>query len=296
MNNRIKNAFDKIQAEESLKEHTREFLFQQTNGYQNRHRSFFLQWKRWTVAAACFIFVLLGAGGFGIYFTPTSAISIDINPSLELEINRFDKVISVTGYNSDGEMLAASLDIRYLNYNDALDLILNNQEILKLLSENEVLSITVTGNNEAQSSQILSDTQATTASDQNIYCHEGNSHEVETAHEAGMSFGKYQAFLQLQELDPSVTTEDGERMTMSEIQHRIRQLLERENNDPELNQRSSSASGGTSHQRNASGHDQGHHSEHGNMENSENVGNNRNNGNAGNNGNRGHHGGRRADS
>ena len=30
--------------------------------------------------------------------TPTAYISIDINPSLELGINRFDRIVSVEGY------------------------------------------------------------------------------------------------------------------------------------------------------------------------------------------------------
>ncbi len=262
MNDRIKNTFDKIQAEESLKKHTREFLFQQTNGYQNRRPSLAGQWRRFALAAACLIVFLLGAGGFGIYFTPTSAVSIDINPSLELEINRFDKVISVKGYNTDGEALASSLDIRHLDYNDALDCILENEEISTLLSENEVLSITVTGSNEIQSRQILADTQAFTASNQNIYCCEGNSHEVETAHEAGMSFGKYQAFQQLQQLDPSVTEQDAQEMTMSEIHHRIHQLLRNRPNTSDTDS-ASSVPGKNYQSQNSSGHGQKHHSEQG---------------------------------
>ena len=41
-----------------------------------------------------------------LYFTPIAEISIDINPSIELRVNRFDQVISVDGLNGDGQALA----------------------------------------------------------------------------------------------------------------------------------------------------------------------------------------------
>ena len=47
---------------------------------------------------ACFIFLLFSFSGYGLYFTKTSIISIDINPSIELNINRFDRVISINKY------------------------------------------------------------------------------------------------------------------------------------------------------------------------------------------------------
>ena len=49
-------------------------------------------------------------GGTWLYFTPTMEISVDINPSIELGVNRFDRVISVDGYNEDGQALAQLLD------------------------------------------------------------------------------------------------------------------------------------------------------------------------------------------
>lgn len=280
MNDRIRNTFDKIHAEETLKEHTREFLFQQTNGYQKRKPSLLNKGRRLALAAACLVFLLLGAGGFGLYFTPTSAVSIDINPSLELEINRFDRVITVTGYNAKGEDLADTLKIRFLNYNDALEQILTNQEILELLAKNELLSITVTGDSEAQSSRILADTQASTASDRNIYCCEGNSHEVEKAHEAGMSFGKYQAIQQLQELDPDITSEEAAGMTMSEIHHRLHQLARNSRSQTSLNESSSNGENRGSGQ-NSPASGQGHHGEHQTDSDSGHHGEHRNNSGAG---------------
>ena len=56
---------------------------------------------------------------------------------------------------------------------------------------------------------------------QNVYCHSGNSEEVHHAHDAGLSFGKYQAWQVLQDLDPDITLEEVQDMTMSEIRDLI---------------------------------------------------------------------------
>ncbi len=50
-----------------------------------------------------------------------------MNPSIELGINRFDKVVSVAGCNADGEALAAALDIKYLDYDAALEQVLSSE-------------------------------------------------------------------------------------------------------------------------------------------------------------------------
>lgn len=44
------------------------------------------------------------------------------------------------------------------------------------------------------------------------------------AHEAGMSFGKYKAFLELQALNPDITAEDIKDLTMRQIRDMIAEL------------------------------------------------------------------------
>lgn len=221
MNGNLKETLDKIQAEESLKENTRQFLLQKTNHYTSKKKTSSV---RWVAAAACFLFAFFGISGYQAYFTPVSAISIDINPSIELGINRFDRVISVEGYNEDGQILADSLDIRFLNYTDALNEILENEMVVDCLSRNEIMSISVAGKEEEQSSEILAQVESCTRYQQNVYCQAGNYQQVEDAHTLGLSFGKYQAYLELKELDSQITPEEVQGMTMREIRDRIAAL------------------------------------------------------------------------
>lgn len=223
MRDELKTALDKVTADDALRQSTRAFLARQTHDYgaaKARPRAA----RRMVAAFACLALVVAGGTGYWAYFSPTCAISIDINPSVELAVNRFDKVISVDGIGEDGEALAETLDVRFLNYADALDSLLENQTIEDCLARNEVLSIAVAGDNQIQADAILAQAETCTAGTKNIYCHAADSEELEHAHEAGLSFGKYQAFLILQSLDPSVTPEDVQGLTMREIRDRIAAL------------------------------------------------------------------------
>lgn len=226
MYEKLKEAFDQIQAEEELKSRTKEYIFHKTNGYTQKKA---VNYRVLLSAAACMMLFVFS--GHWIYFTPTTEISIDINPSMELAVNRFDRVISVDGYNDDGEELAASLDIKYMNYSDAVNEIIESDAVTSLLSENEIMSITVTGTSEAQSSKVLSDIQSCTREHKNTYCYSARSEDVESAHELGLSYGKYKAFLELQSLNPDITVSDIQNMTMREIKDLTDKLSAKKNNN-----------------------------------------------------------------
>ncbi len=220
MNETWKKAFDQIHAEPELKEHTRAYLKEKVYRTSARHASHI----RRLAAASVFCLFLCAASVCYLFFTPVTYISVDINPSLELGLNCFRRIISVEGYNDDGASLADSLDLKYLDYMDALDRILKSDAIETLLAGDNVLSLTVAGESETQNQEVLQGMETSVSGYSNVHCHSGDMEEVHEAHSCGMSFGKYQAFLILQELDPSVTSEDVQDLSMHEIWSRIRQL------------------------------------------------------------------------
>ncbi|MBN2504257.1 MAG: hypothetical protein JXB20_02830 [Bacilli bacterium] len=65
--------------------------------------------KRLVFAFSSLMFALIIASGIYFQFDTYAVMTIDINPSLAVDINRFDKVIDITGLNSDGETLVESL-------------------------------------------------------------------------------------------------------------------------------------------------------------------------------------------
>lgn len=219
MHDRITQAFEQIHAEEALKERTRAYLRakrKSSTGAKN------LGYLRLVPVAACLLLVVLAARWF--YFTPTVEISIDINPSIELGVNRFDRVISATGYNADGQELLKTLDLENLDYNEAVEEIIHSDTITALLSGDAVLTIGVIGPDGEQTTRVLSDMEACTSHSEKMHCYHAEEGMAEDAHDAGLSCGKYRAYLQLKALDPSVTPEDVAQMTMQEIWEKVAAL------------------------------------------------------------------------
>ncbi|HIY07433.1 MAG TPA: hypothetical protein H9844_10195 [Candidatus Evtepia faecigallinarum] len=222
MKDKFKAALDQVRADQALKEDTLAFLAQETQGFTGRPKGASGTVRRLVPAAACLVLVLLGGGW--LYFTPTAAISVDINPSLELTVNRFDKVLSAQGFNEEGQALADTLDLSFAHYTDVVEELLATDQVTALLSGDAVLTITVVGGSDSQSARLLSGVETCTAGRENAYCYCAHGEDMEAAHDAGLSYGKYQAFLALQALDPSVTAEEAQGMTMRELRDRIAAL------------------------------------------------------------------------
>ena len=160
-------------------------------------------------------------------------ISVDINPSLELGINRLNRVVSVKGFNEDGEILAKKLDIRFMDYQDVLNLILKNPKITELLAADGVMSFCVVGRNRGknQEMKILSMLEEKTKTSLNTYCHYADFKEVKEAHHKGLSYGKYKAVMQLKKNYPEIKPENYRNIPMKDI-HRM--LENSGENDPDF--------------------------------------------------------------
>lgn len=219
MSNQIKDAFDAVHIEEGLKERTRSFLHYRLCERRKR-RSRLMRYG----VALCSLTLLLGVGGHSLYFTPVSYISIDINPSLEFELNRLDRVISVTPYNDDGSEAVENLPLKNLKYDDAIITLLGSEEMSAYLSEDSRISISVVSSYDQKNTEIQERVMECTGSRYGaVSCHSGSGDDVRNAHHAGLSFGKYRYYQELQSLDPSVTAEDVKVMSMRQIQDLIAQ-------------------------------------------------------------------------
>lgn len=221
--NRFKEAFNGIRAEETLKESTRTYITQTI--YKSRRPSG-IKRRLCVCGAVCACLAALFFVGNRLYFTPTAEIGIDINPYMELSVNRFDKIISVKGYNDDGRELADTLDIQFKNYAEAVNLILENEKIAAMLSDNEILSITVSGTDDTQSAEILSELENSTSHHENTHCYYFSAEETKEAHEAGISCSRYKIFLELNAVYPGITPGEVENMSISELRELIEDLSE----------------------------------------------------------------------
>lgn len=220
MSEPLKEALDQVRAGEELKEKTRAFLSEKTRGYQKAPAVS----RRPALSAAACVLVLLCLGLWKVYFTPVSVISIDINPSLELSLNRFDRVLSVEGYNEDGQALAQALDVRFLNYRDAVEQVLASPAVADCLARDEYLSIAVVDDDAQRQQALLAGVQSCAAGHGQAHCYAADGSQLEEAHHAGLSYGKYQAYLELSALDGDITPQQVQSMTMREIRELIAAL------------------------------------------------------------------------
>ena len=63
-------------------------------------------------AAACLAVICTAAFGYHLYYTPASYVYMDINPSVRLDLNCFERVIDVVPLNEDAEVLLSNVTVR----------------------------------------------------------------------------------------------------------------------------------------------------------------------------------------
>lgn len=183
--------------------------------------------------AACL--VVLVAAGFGLrgYFAPTSLISIDVNPSIELSLNRFGRVVGAVGYSPESDALLAGVPVRGEGYQQALEKLLASAGMQKYLAGDALVAFSAYSSVDEEALLAYLDTLAASlgqAYPEGEFVCGGVGHgEVEEAHGHGISAGKLQAIRELQALDPAAEIDDWKHRPMREIRQRINELLGVEN-------------------------------------------------------------------
>lgn len=210
----IKEAFDAVRAEPELKDSAMAYIAAQR---EKRRNPFLFRWARMAAAAACMALLFFGGYGTAVYFQPVSVISVDINPSLELGINAFDRVISVDSYNDDGRLLAEGLSLRNRNCFDAVEAIIASDTVQSLMAGEDALILTVVGGDTEETISLCSKLEDRVGGVENTHCRSAVAEVVEEAHHCGLSYGKYLAYLEALEGNGELTPEQVQAMTMREL-------------------------------------------------------------------------------
>lgn len=213
--NAIRESMSQILATEDLKKKTLQYLAAQ----QKKKKAFRLRPAFKCALAAICLCLLLGTGGYSVYRQPVSYISIDVNPSIELGINRFGRVVSAKGYNEDGRDILNHLSLKNIPYVQAVNRLLTDEAGSGFLREDSLLVFTVISDRCYSIMEELG--AAGFAQTYETLMYAGDADCMRDAHSHGMSFGKYRACQELAQYDTSVTVEDCHNMTMEEIHNRI---------------------------------------------------------------------------
>ncbi len=224
LTNKIYDAFDHIQADARLKEGTKQFLRERNRG---KSRQGYHQVMKYAVSAVCGLLLLvMGGVGTSWILRPVSYVSIDVNPSIELALNRFDRVVSAEAYNAEGEEILDGLPLKWKKYTEAIDTVIGSEGMRLYLTDTSQLVLTVVADS-ANEAKLTEGVKACTSHVEGS-CHstQADINEAPQAHENGISCGKYKAYLELSQYDSSITLEECRRMSMEEIWERLREYEE----------------------------------------------------------------------
>lgn len=78
----------------------------------------------WIATAACFALLIIGSGFyFRVQNQISSIVSLDVNPSVQLEVNKDSRVIQATATNPEGQAILAEMNLKNTDLNVAVNAI-----------------------------------------------------------------------------------------------------------------------------------------------------------------------------
>ncbi|PXX56888.1 anti-sigma factor-like protein [Hungatella effluvii] len=198
--------------------------------------------------AACLCFVVTG-GGYHYYYAQAALISVDVNPSIELSVNRLDRVTSSSALNEDGEALLSSVRLTGMECGEAVKELLQSESGEPYLSGNKNVVVTVYSANEARQSRLLEEIRETADTTVTTLRPDGNteyravtSEEVEAAHSCGVTAGKYIYLQKLEEAAPETDITQYSHCSIDEIKEHISNCENRHQTDYEESGKAGSGS------------------------------------------------------
>ncbi|MEA4934876.1 MAG: hypothetical protein VB071_15035 [Lawsonibacter sp.] len=247
--NTFSEYMDKVKAEKELKTKTETFVRTAFSSAecQKKTADFGLEFKRKRFAvnkflaavsavAACLILTLCGNA---YYHTPVNYLCLDINPSVELGINAFGRVVSAQAYNEDGLQLLGDNNYSNLSVEDAVNTLVLDAAKQDFIVRDGSTVIAVTA--ESSKNKAAAELQSSGESGVNSALRAGGFSAIvysdytdlqlrKQAQDLGLSPGKLRVIFILQTLDPSITIEDYKNAKMTDIITKVNELLTQSGN------------------------------------------------------------------
>lgn len=184
---------------------------------------------RYNLIAAVLAVVVLAGGGFGVFqyraeHRVSAVVALDVNPSIELQVNRKDKVIAAKPLNADAEAVLGGMDLKGADVEVAVNALIGAMLRAGYIDElaNSVL-ISVEGG-DAQSAELEQRLSAAVsgllADVQPAVLTQTVSEDAELqamADAYGISLGRAQLINSILRQDPTKTFEDLAALTVNEL-------------------------------------------------------------------------------
>ena len=192
-----------------------------------------------TAASAAAVLLLLGGGI--VYALPDAYVSLDVNPSIEYTVNRFDRVLRVRPVNEDAAAIVASLALtRNATIGEALTQSVTALSANHYLEDEDgtVLLLSVASGSAARNeslAQTLTETAQAAAGESpavRVECVTGSRQDARTAQELGVTLGK-KAVVDALQSDTGADEETYRQWLHRPVQEIMRQLEEKHGDDDE---------------------------------------------------------------
>jgi len=185
----------------------------------------FAKGGRIAAIAACLALVACLIGGVADFLRPVAYVGIDVNPSVELTLNRFDIVVGTHALNDDGQQALDEAPCMWRAFADAArDL---DGAMRAIAGEGAVAEVSIDCDNENRYAALAAQSNNCFGCKGEAHCNRTNAEERQAAHDLSMGVAKYRAYQALQEAGIDVSTEECASMSMREL----RDLLVRNEGD-----------------------------------------------------------------
>ncbi|MFZ5596682.1 MAG: anti-sigma factor domain-containing protein [Bacillota bacterium] len=169
--------------------------------------------------AACLMFIIFTALAWDRWMTPAVAayVCLDINPSVELSLDRGNRVIDVSPLNDDGRDIISGLDLKGVDVGRAVGMLVNEAVVKNYIRPADVNTIATAvtpldgGEREAVEQAIRESVQAVldeSGAKADIVVGEISPGQRDEAARAGLTPGRYMLYLDALQRGQSVSPED----------------------------------------------------------------------------------------
>lgn len=184
--------------------------------------------KAFAAIAACLLLLIsTSVFGVGVYFQEAALISLDVNPSIELSVNRFDRVIAVRSLNDEGYQILERVSVKNKLLDDAVSALFEGG-LGTFIPQSPLVTFTVFSPDTQREQLILSKLQDTASyvsshhADAQIAVLSVDENLVNEAHEHHVTAGKYSALIELQKVLPEMEMERYSHQSISYIKEQTK--------------------------------------------------------------------------
>ena len=175
----------------------------------------FTKGGRIAAIAACLALVACLIAGAVDFLRPVAYVGIDVNPSVELTLNRFDIVVGTCALNDDGQRALDEAPCMWRAFDDAAREL--DGAMRAIAGEGAVVEVSIDCDNENRYTALAAQSDNCFGCNGEAHCARTNAEERQAAHDSGMGVAKYRAYRAFKEAGVDISAEECASMSMREL-------------------------------------------------------------------------------